>query len=354
MKDLEDLIINKNRTIIEAMKQLDDTAKKILFVIDSTNSFIGTLTDGDIRRYILKNGNLNDIIEFACNKNCYYVYTGFDSTKVKDQIRKKGIQYVPVVDKEKKLVEIIFNEEKVNQLSIKTIKNISIPVIIMAGGFGTRLEPFTKVLPKPLVPVGDKTILEHIIDKFLQYGVSYFWISINYKANVIKSYFSELPYDNIIGFIEEDKPLGTAGSLYLVKNKIKEDCFILTNCDILIDVDFYDIFYFHRLNKYDITLVVSAQTFKIPYGVCEIKEGGLLNNIKEKPEYHFLISTGIYLINTEILNIIPDNEFFNATDLLKLAKDKGFKIGVYPVSPNCWTDIGQWEEYKKTLEKFKL
>ncbi len=353
MNILNDILIDKGKTIIEAMKQLDKTAKRILFVVDENKSLIGSLTDGDIRRYILKFGKLDGFVEQACNKNPYFVFSGFDKEKIKNNMISKDLKYIPVLNEGKKIIEILINESQNNQISINPIEKINIPVVIMAGGFGTRLEPFTKILPKPLIPIGDKTIIEIVIDNFKQYGVSDFWISLNYKSSIIKSYLLDLPYDKL-NFIEEQEPLGTAGSLYLIKNKIKSDCLVLTNCDIIIDADFYDILNFHKNKKNDITLIASLQSYKIPYGICEIKEDGVLENIVEKPEYNFLISTGIYIINREILKLIPSKKFFHATNLLSKAKSSGFKVGVYPISQNSWRDIGQWDEYKKVIERFKI
>lgn len=353
MEGLKSLLINKEKSIFEAMKQLDQTAKRILFVVDDNNTLIGSLSDGDIRRYIIKTGQIYGKAENACNKNLYYVNTGFDKYKIKSEIKSKDIKYIPVVDNEKKIIEILINEENKDNIIVNSLEKLNIPVVIMAGGYGTRLEPFTKVLPKPLIPIGDKTIIEVIIEKFTQFGISNFWISINYKSSIIKAYLNDLSLPNI-NFIEEEKPLGTIGSLFLLKNKINEDYFILTNCDIIIDADFYDIFCYHKNKKNDITLIVSMQTHKIPYGVCKIMENGILTSIDEKPEYNFLISTGIYMINSNVIDLIPDNTFFHATDLLEKANKNGLKIGVYPISQNSWIDIGQWDEYKKVLERYRI
>lgn len=351
MINYSEILINKNKSILDAMKQLDKTAKKILFVIDENNKLVGSLTDGDIRRYILKSGSLDDNIEDVCNKSTFRGFVGYDKKKLISEAKTKDIKYIPIVSNENEIVEIIVLEDSALEAKITTFKDLYIPVVIMAGGFGTRLEPFTKVLPKPLIPIGDNTILEIIMEKFYQYGVSEFWLSVNYKSYIIKSYLNELNLPYKIHYIEEDKPLGTAGSLYLLKNKIESEYFILTNCDIILDFDYYSLLEFHKNNKSDMTIVASAKRYKIPYGVCEI-EDGKLNKLVEKPELNLLVNTGMYVVNTSLLELIPENYFFHATDLIKKAKDLNKIISVYPISEESWIDIGQWDEYKKAIERF--
>ena len=354
MSYLIDLIIYKSVSIIDAMKQLDKTAKKILFVVDENQVYKGTLTDGDIRRYILRTGKLEGTVLDACNTNSYYVKTGYDKNKVLEQMKEKDLKYVPVLDDKGLIVEFIVNEEKDYELKIETLKKIDTPVVIMAGGFGTRLEPFTKVLPKPLIPINDKTILEIIIEKFIEYGIDQIWLSVNYKAYIIKSYLSELDFPCNINYIQEDKPLGTIGSLYLLKSKINYDKLILTNCDTIIDVDLIDLLRFHENMNNDITIISSAINYKIPYGVCKISSEGILNDIEEKPNLNFLINTGMYVINTKLIDLIPENSTFHATDLIKKSIEEGFKVGVYPISESSWIDIGQWSEYRKALRELAI
>ncbi|MFN4219604.1 MAG: sugar phosphate nucleotidyltransferase [bacterium] len=351
MTDFKDLFINKSASIIEAMKQLDKTGKKILFVVDDDQTYIGTLTDGDIRRYILKTGKLEGKVLDACNKNSYFEKIGYDKNKVLSIMKENYLKYVPVLDNNQKIVEIISYEEREIKSKLQAIKSIDIPVVIMAGGFGTRLEPVTKILPKPLIPIGDKTILEIIMEKFLEYGIKEIWLSLNYKAYMIKSYLSELNLPIKINYIEETKPLGTIGSLYMLKNKINVEKFILTNCDIIVDIDYIDLLRFHKENKNDITIVSSVKNYNIPYGVCMIGDNGTLNKIEEKPEINFLVNTGMYVINSELLKLIPENQLFHATHFIEKAQKEGYKIKVYPISENSWIDVGEWNEYKKALER---
>lgn len=347
------LLINNKASILEAMNQLNITAKRILFVVDENERFIGTVTDGDIRRYILRTGSLDGRVEDACNKNPLFGTHGYNKAKLIEKARQLNIFYIPILSDDKRIAEIITLEEVEVKPSVSSLEPLNIPAVIMAGGFGTRLEPITKVIPKPLIPVGDKTILEHIMEKLAQYGINEFWISVNYKAYMIKSYLSELNLPYRINYVQEEKPLGTAGSLYLLKGKIQSSFFILTNCDVIVDIDYLSLVEFHSENENDITVVASAQHYRIPYGVCEIEEGSL-KRIVEKPEVSLLVNTGMYVINSSMLELIPENEFFHATDMIARARAKNKKIGIYPISENSWIDIGQWEEYKKAINKIKL
>lgn len=350
---LKDYQINQNTKIIDVLQLLEKNLHKILFVIDNNEKVIGTITDGDVRRYILKYDNLLGLAKEACQQNFLYIDPSKDKEQIYNLAQQQDIKAIPVLDDKHQLLEIIFIDD--NKKKVLVNKSfINCPIVIMAGGQGTRLEPFTKILPKPLIPVNDKTILEIIIDKFNNFGFDDFYITINYKGYIIKSYLAECNFPFDIKYIEETKPLGTAGALSLLKNEIKEKFFILTNCDIIIDIDYLDLIKFHLDNKNDITVVASAKNYKIPYGVCKLDSKGELNTIDEKPEYNFLVNTGMYIINTNLLNLIPDNTFYHATHLIEDAKNNGYKVSIFPVSENAWIDIGEWEEYRKTLSKFNL
>jgi NDP-sugar pyrophosphorylase family protein len=233
----------------------------------------------------------------------------------------------------------------------KNIK-LEIPIVIMAGGKGTRLDPFTRILPKALIPINDKTILELIIEKFLKYSVVKFHLSINHKAKIIKSYFEELQTNYSIEYLYESKPLGTAGGLKQLIGKVEKEL-LVTNCDIIIDTNYTAVLDHHRKNGNDITLVASQKQYVIPYGICEIENGGELIKINEKPEYSLLISTGMYILNSEILKYIPDNQFYHMTHLIEEVKKNRGKIGVYQINEDSWIDSGEWTEFKDAVEKLK-
>jgi len=353
LKPFTEILINKSATVKDAMKQLDKTAEKILFVVEDNNVLVGSLTDGDIRRWILKDGDLASEVSKVCFKGTFFVFTGYDINSVKKKILERKIIFVPVLNIEHEIVEFIVWDNLFDGKIIRKPKEkLDAEVVIMAGGKGTRLDPFTKILPKPLIPIGDKSILEIIIEKFTDYQVNEFYVSVNHKAKIIKSYFEEIQPEYKINFLYEEKPLGTVGSLKQLEGVFTKEI-ILTNCDIIIEADYSDLLKHHKEQKNDITIVASLKHYNIPYGICEIENGGQLLNIKEKPEYDFLVNTGMYIISPDVLKFIPKDEFFHITHLIDKIKQT-HRIGIYPISENSWTDTGEWIEYKKAVEKMKI
>lgn len=349
----KEILINNEESIKAAMKQLDKIADKILFVVDKDFKLIGSLTDGDIRRWILKDGDLNAKTEDVCYKGTYCVNENFDLGLVKEEILKRMILYVPIVNENKIIKEfIIWDKITDGKVIRKPTEKLNADVVVMAGGKGTRLEPFTRILPKPLIPIGDKTIIELILDKFYDYGVNDFYVSVNHKAKIIKSYFEEVEPNYTINYLYEKKPLGTIGAIKQLEGKTKENI-VIVNCDVIIETNYVDLLKHHKENKNDITIVASLKHYNIPYGICEIESGGKLISIKEKPEYDLLVNTGMYVLRTEVIKHIPKNEYYNITDLIESIK-KTSKVGVYPISENSWIDTGEWVEYKKAVEKIKL
>ena len=363
---MKDITIHSKATIKEAMESLDKTAEKVLLVVDENQALIGALTDGDIRRYILKEQDLSGTIQSAYNRNPIFVFQEeLDQEKVKKIFTENKIDLIPILDQNRKVLDFVTWETVFGNNRDSEKQRLDAPVVIMAGGRGTRLEPFTKVLPKPLVPVGDKPVndminhrlvadrdkpvIDHIIDRFRAHGISEFYLTIHHMSKILRAYFEEKEPDYSIGFAEEDEPRGTAGSLKLLADKLSRPFFV-SNCDIIIEADYSDIFRFHTKNGYDITLVASAKQFNIPYGICELNGSGSLERIEEKPEYNFLVNAGMYVLNPTVLELIPDNQLFHITHLIDKIKENGGQIGVYPVSENAWIDVGQWAEYRKALK----
>ena len=347
---MKDITIHPQATIKEAMEALDKTAERVLLVVDDGQVLIGTLTDGDIRRYILKGGELSGTIQSAYQTNPIFVFqNNFDLGEIKRILTKNKIEMVPVLNQNRKVVDFITWTTTFGNDKNPERKKLDVPVVIMAGGSGTRLEPFTRVLPKPLIPVGNKPVIDHIIDKFREYGISEFYLTIHHMSKIIRGYFEEKAPDYSIGFAEEDEPRGTAGSLKLLADKLDRPFFV-SNCDIIIKSDYANIFRFHTKNSYDITLVASAKRFNIPYGICELNGSGSLERIQEKPEYNFLVNTGLYVLNPNVIDLIPDSGLFHITHLMDKIKKNNGTIGVYPVSEKAWIDVGQWEEYRKALK----
>jgi len=353
MRDIKELLIREDNTIKEALKQIDFGGKKIVFVVDCNNRLIGSVSDGDIRRAILNNISLDNHVEQIINKNPKSVFEADPILTVKSLMLKHRIEVIPQLNIKYEIVDILFWDQIFGPVHERIHQQIDLPVVIMAGGKGTRMDPFTRILPKPLIPIGDKPIIEVIMDEYAKFGMKNFFISINHKGKMIKTYFEDHESGYSIVYINEEKPLGTAGALKYLIGKI-DSSFFVSNCDIIIKDDYSKIYEFHKEEKYALTMVASMQHHTIPYGVCEIENGGELKNMIEKPQYDFLVNSGMYLLNPEVLRFIPENEFFHFTHLIDRLKKNGYKIGVYPVSEKSYIDVGQWGEYKKAIEQFKL
>jgi NDP-sugar pyrophosphorylase family protein len=255
------------------------------------------------------------------------------------------MELCPVVNDEKEITEIYYWEDIFDK-KIKPKNQFNLPVVIMAGGIGSRLRPLTNVLPKPLIPVNEKTILEEIFDRFAEHGCDEFHVSVNYKADLIEYYIrgQNIPYN--ISFFNEIKPLGTAGSLSMLKDKIKQTFFV-SNCDILIDQDYSDILDYHRSNKNEITIIAALKHYPIPYGTLRTGENGSLESLDEKPELTFKINSGMYILEPSVIDKIPKNKLFHITQLITEVNISSGKIGVFPVSEKSWHDLGIWQEYNK-------
>ena len=273
----------------------------------------------------------------------------YDIERTKRVFLENRIGVMPILNKNRQIVDFVTWEAVFGNDKKPENQQLDVPVVIMAGCRGTRLEPFTKVLPKPLIPVGEKTVVDHIIDNFRIFGMRDFYLTIHHMSKIIRAYFEEKGLDFSLQFVEEDTPMGTAGGLKLLADKLSKPFFV-SNCDIVIQTDYADLYHFHTQNSYDITLVASAKQFSIPYGICELNEGGSLERIKEKPEFNLLVNTGLYVLNPEVLELIPANQLFHITHLIDKVKANGGSIGVFPVSEQAWIDVGQWAEYRKALK----
>jgi dTDP-glucose pyrophosphorylase/CBS domain-containing protein len=348
---MKNLIVDKNISIIKAMKKLNESGQKGLIIVEDENLLMGTLTDGDIRKAILNGANISNSIDLIYNRKPTFLVEGaFSLEAVKKIFLERKFDLIPVVDKKGKHVDTLFWEKIFKKNRNKSKEKINVPVVIMAGGKGSRLAPFTNILPKPLVPVHNKPIIEHIIDRFYEFGCNNFYMTVNYKARILKAYFDELQPDYNMSFVDEPEPLGTAGCLRLLNGKFDEPFFV-SNCDIIVKTNYQKIYDFHQKGGFDVTLVASTKEYIIPYGTCELNSNGHLSHINEKPQYNFLINTGLYILNPDILPFIPKNKFYHITHLIEEVKNRGKKVGVYPVDDEAWIDVGEWAEFKKATEK---
>lgn len=342
---MADIYIEENKSILEAMCQLDRSGKKILFV-HKDKKLLASLTDGDIRRGILKNGDLQMSVQCVANYQPRFLYEQEENLAM-CTIKELGIDAIPIVNKEYFIQKIVFANDTAQK---HKEFDIEIPVVIMAGGLGTRLSPYTKILPKPLIPVGDYPIVEHIIHRFFSYGCSQFYMIVNYKRNMIKAYFDELDKKYQLDFIMEEKPLGTGGGISLLNGKIK-DTFILTNCDILIDDDLTKAYRQHKESGNMITMVCSLKNFTIPYGVVNIGEDGMIESMQEKPNMSFFTNTGCYFVEPEVIEDLEYNKPADFPTVIEKYMKEGKRAGIYPISEEAWLDMGQLDELEKMKTK---
>lgn len=344
---IQNRIITPECTILEAMKKMDEIKMKILFVF-SGKKFEGIFTLGDVQRAIIKGNALNTPVNDILDRNKIYADVADSLDSIKEKMNGIRAECMPVVSGSE-LVEVYFWDELFGETDVRKKDLIDLPVVIMAGGKGTRLKPITNVIPKPLVPVGDKTILEVILDQFEGIGCHKFYMSVNYKADMMQYYLSQLDHKYDIEFFMEDKPLGTIGSVSLLKGKITTPFFV-SNCDSINDQDYRAVYDYHMSNHNDMTIVTLVKSFKIPYGVIETGKDGLMETLREKPELNYQVNSGVYILNPELIDEIPEGEFFHITDLMEKVKARGGRVGCFPVSENSWHDMGEWPEYLKMIK----
>ncbi len=335
-------------SLLDAMKLMDEIKVKTLFVLQDQH-FEGIITIGDIQRAIIKNISLRNPVERILTKNKVYGYHHEGDEIIKDKMRQMRAEVMPILNDEGELIDVWFWNDLFKKAELTKREKINLPVVIMAGGKGTRLKPITNVIPKPLVPIGDKTILETILDQFEEIGCTKFYMSVNYKADMMKYYLGQLEHKYDIEFFQEDKPLGTIGSVSLLKGKITTPFFV-SNCDSINEQDYRDVYDYHVNNHNDLTIVTMVKSFKIPYGVIETGEDGLMVSLSEKPELTYQVNTGVYILNPYCIDEIPKGEFFHITHLMEKIKARGGRVGCFPVSEHAWKDMGEWAEYLKMIK----
>jgi len=351
---LSTLLIPQETTIKQAIQKLNETAEKILFVVDAQNKLLGTITDGDIRRGILKGFGFAESIRSIMHANFFSVKASRNKRKNEDNAQnlmiEKKITQIPLLDKEQRIIDVILwtdvLEEKISSKREHLYAN---PVVIMAGGKGTRLDPFTRIFPKPLIPIGNKAVIELIMENFYKYGFHRFIYTLNYRKEYIKLFLKEYSFPYGIEFVEESDFLGTAGSLSLLEGMI-QDTFFVNNCDSLVNVNFEKLLKWHQKNKAAVTILGCHNELTIPFGVLQLHDGKL-DKILEKPVHDTIINTGIYVVEPHVISYIPKGRHMDMNTLLNAVAKKE-KVSVYPITTG-WFDIGHWEEYQKTASHFK-
>lgn len=336
--------INKNAKIRQALEKLTALGENLtLFTIDDKGELLGVITDGDIRRGLIKGFSLDDDISNIMNKNFKFIYDNEISFEVIALLRKTSVKIIPILERNNKILRFI------NLSEIKAI--LPIDAVLIAGGKGERLLPLTKNMPKPMLNIGSKPILEHNIDFLSKYGITNFHISVNYLKNIIKDYFKNGSNKNIeINYIEENEPLGTIGSVKL-SNSYKNSDLLIMNSDLLTNINLADFYNSFKESNADMSIATTSYNVNIPYAVLEV-ENGLVKSFKEKPTYNYFSNAGIYLIKKSLINEIPEKEFYNATDLINKLLQSKRTVTTYPIL-GYWLDVGKHEDYSKAQEDIK-
>ena len=348
-EEIKKYLITSDSSLKVAMRCINAAGGKVLFVVENSGKLIGSVTDGDMRRAILNGIGFECPISEVMFKSPRFVRnTDKDyEDKAKKLVTESRIYVIPVLDRNDNIADILFWRDffEIHPHEPVNVKKNENSVVIMAGGKGERLDPFTKILPKPLIPIGEKPIIEHIMDNFSKCGFYKFVLTLNYKKELIKMYLKENQFAYDVSWIEEEKYLGTAGSLSMLKGKLKETFFV-SNCDVILENDFKSILLWHKGEKALATLIGCHKEMVVPYGTLDVNDGHL-KAINEKPTFNMIINTGVYLFEPEVLDLIKDGEQLDMNHLLERVMKKG-KVSVFPVCDG-WFDVGQWKEYKDSL-----
>lgn len=349
LDELKKIIVSPAESLKSVMKLLSYTKTRLVFVVDNEDNLIGSVSDGDVRRAIINGNEFETPVSEVMFKSPRFVRRSerkFEE-KAKQYIVEEALYSIPVLDEKNRVVDILswydfFDTHPHEQYIHEVITN---PVVIMAGGKGSRLDPFTKILPKPLIPFGDKPIVERIMDNFHKYGFTNFILVLNYKKDIIRMYFSENRSPYQVDCVDEQKYLGTAGGLELLKNKIKES-FYVCNCDTLLESNLKNILLWHKGAKSFMTIIGCHKEMTFPYGSLKVDKG-YLKEMVEKPKYDLIINTGVYILEPDVFSFISEGEVLDMNRLIERTMTKG-KVTVYPLTDG-WFDVGQWKEYKESL-----
>lgn len=346
MVEIEKYIISYKATIKDSLIKINDLSDRqtlVLFVLNSDHQIIGSLTDGDVRRGFLKGARLNDSVQIVMNKNYQFLNDNSSIDEIK-RLKGEGLKIVPLLDDNKHIIKFL------NFMNTKTI--LPVDVVIMAGGMGVRLKPYTDDIPKPLLKLDKKPIIVHNIDRLLTFGINSFYISVNHMKNKIIKYLDNEYKDKdiSISYIEELQPLGTIGSLSLVKNYKNFDILVI-NSDLLTNIDFEDFYTTYKKHNDDMSIASFNIKIDIPYAVMQTTDKKI-NSFIEKPTYRYYSNAGIYLIKKEYVYLIPENQKYDSIDFMNLLIKKGKRVTHFPIR-GYWLDIGTPENYRKAQDDIR-
>lgn len=343
MEDYQKYLIDLQASIKDALISLNNLSHDVLvlFVMDNEQRMIGTLTDGDIRRYLIAGGSLESSVQFAMHTNFHFVQQE-TSLSIIREYKNLNMSLIPCLDKDKHIIKII---------NLRTKKSLlPIDAVLMAGGKGERLRPLTEKVPKPLLHVGNKAIIDYNIDRLISYGIEHISVTVNYLHEQIEDHFKESRNGIQIECICEPKYLGTIGSVKFVET-FYNDTVLLMNSDLFTNIDYEDFYLHFREHDADMSVAAVPYSISVPYGIFELN-GRNIEGVREKPTYNYYANAGIYLIKRELLNRIPEATFFNATDFMELLIREKKRVVRFPIT-GYWIDIGKHEDYKKAQELVK-
>ncbi len=344
MNNFEKLLLLKSADIHAAIEKLDNNEAHIVLVIDDNQKLIGTVTDGDVRRGILRAVKLSDPIIKVMNSEPIIAKLGDDKNAMVALMRSNQIRQIPIVNAQGQVCGIEILDEL---MDVGKKNNI---VVLMAGGLSTRLRPLTNDCPKPMLKVGGKPILETILTSLIQYGFHQFYISINYLGGQIKDYFGDGSKWGVkIEYLQENDKMGTAGSLSLMHDAV-ENPLLVMNSDLLTTVDFNQLLNFHQEQGANATMCVREFDYTVPYGVCKL-ENNAITDIEEKPTYKFFINAGVYVLDPQVLNVIPQGSYFDMPALFSLLIQLKKQVTAFPIR-EYWLDIGQHSDFDRAHREY--
>lgn len=344
MINYKDHLILSNSCIKQALVQLDKLGRDaILFVVDEEDKLIGALTDGDVRRGLIKGISIDNPIINIITSNPRFIRKGDRDIQKVIEFRERNFRIIPILDKCDKVVNVI------NFREIRSY--LPVDAVIMAGGRGLRLAPRTNTIPKPLLTVGDRSIIEHNLDRLSLFGINDFWISVNYLGEQIENYLGNGKERGVnFSYVWEDKPLGTIGAVSQIRD-FKHDYVLVTNSDLLTNLDYEDFFLEFLKQDADLAVLTIPYQVNIPYAVMETNNGHVMNFV-EKPTYTYYSNGGVYLIKKEVLDLLPRDTFYNTTDLMERLIADGKKVFSYPMI-GYWLDIGNTKDFEKAQDDIK-
>lgn len=334
------LFVSQNASIREALQVINDSGKLIALVVDDAERLVGTVTDGDVRRGILRGMGLEDPVHLVCKRDPVTAGLAESRQDILRRMRAHSVHQMPVVDQDRRVVRVDFADE---QYLFSTTRNNL--VVLMAGGLGKRLRPLTEDCPKPMLRLGDKPILGHIVENFMHDGFHRFVISVNYRGEMIEEHFgngAELGCE--IQYLHEERPLGTAGALSLLLRRPDKPFFVM-NADLLTTLNFVHLMDFHAEHMGAVTICVKEYRYEVPYGVVQTEDHRVIG-LAEKPVHRFQVNAGIYVLDPVALDLIPSNTACDMTTLIQGLLDHGYPVFSFPVMEE-WLDVGRMSDFEK-------